>query len=159
MKNKNGFTLVELLAVIVVLALLMVVAASSIGSSLTNSKKVSLRTEAQKLLNSAYRDINLNVTPDLSLLTQKGNKYVFTLSDQNFNGYAIFNSGFEIVEYCLDLDKELVVYADGITVTGKAPEVSETTTIEEAKCCKYKEEKDGSNNIIGAKIDISSDCS
>lgn len=47
--NKKGFTLVELLAVIVVLALLMVVAASSIGSALDNSKKKSLVSEAKKL--------------------------------------------------------------------------------------------------------------
>ena len=40
--NKKGFTLVELLAVIVVLALLMVVAASSIGSALDNSKQKAL---------------------------------------------------------------------------------------------------------------------
>ena len=37
--NKKGFTLVELLAVIVILALLMVVATRTIGTSLTNSKK------------------------------------------------------------------------------------------------------------------------
>ena len=48
--NKKGFTLVELLAVIVVLALLMVVAASSIGSALDNSKKGALESEAKKLL-------------------------------------------------------------------------------------------------------------
>ena len=48
--NKKGFTLVELLAVIVVLALLMVVAASSIGSALDNSKKKALLTETQKLV-------------------------------------------------------------------------------------------------------------
>ena len=47
--NKKGFTLVELLAVIVILALLMVVAASSIGSALDNSKKKSLVSEAKKL--------------------------------------------------------------------------------------------------------------
>ena len=48
--NKKGFTLVELLAVIVVLALLMVVAASSIGSALDNSKRSATLTEAKKLL-------------------------------------------------------------------------------------------------------------
>lgn len=48
--NKKGFTLVELLAVIVVLALLMVVAANSVGTALDNSKKKTLQTEAQKVL-------------------------------------------------------------------------------------------------------------
>lgn len=54
--NKKGFTLVELLAVIVVLALLMVVAASSIGTALENSKKSALKTEAQKVLTSVAQD-------------------------------------------------------------------------------------------------------
>ena len=54
--NKKGFTLVELLAVIVVLALLMVVAAGSIGTALENSKKSALKTEAQKVLTSAAQD-------------------------------------------------------------------------------------------------------
>ena len=43
--NKKGFTLVELLAVMVVLALLMVVAGGSIGKALDNSKKTALKTE------------------------------------------------------------------------------------------------------------------
>ena len=55
--NKKGFTLVELLAVIVVLALLMVVAGSSIGSALTNSKKSSLRLEAKKLYDGLEKEI------------------------------------------------------------------------------------------------------
>ena len=49
--NKKGFTLVELLAVIVILALLMVVAASAVGSAQENSKKSALSTEAQKIYN------------------------------------------------------------------------------------------------------------
>lgn len=55
--NKKGFTLVELLAVIVVLALLMVVAASSIGNALKNSKMAATKTEAQKLLPSIYSEV------------------------------------------------------------------------------------------------------
>ena len=54
--NNQGFTLVELLAVIVVLALLMVVATSSIGGALNNAKKNTLKTEAQKMLTAAYTD-------------------------------------------------------------------------------------------------------
>ena len=57
MKNNKGFTLVELLAVIVVLALLMVVATSSIGGALNNAKKNTLKTEAQKMLTEAFNDI------------------------------------------------------------------------------------------------------
>lgn len=54
--NKKGFTLVELLAVIVVLALLMVVAGGSIGKSLENSKKASLKTYGERVAKAAKED-------------------------------------------------------------------------------------------------------
>jgi len=50
--NKKGFTLVELLAVIIILGLLMVVAASVMGNVQDNAKKSSLETEAKKILTS-----------------------------------------------------------------------------------------------------------
>jgi len=55
--NKKGFTLVELLAVIVILALLMVVATRTIGSSLTNSRTEAMKTEASKIVSKTYEDL------------------------------------------------------------------------------------------------------
>ena len=55
--NKKGFTLVELLAVIVILALLMVVATRTIGSIMGDSKKQAAKTEAQKVVSKAYEDL------------------------------------------------------------------------------------------------------
>ena len=51
MKNKKGFTLVELLAVIVILALIMGIAVVSIGSVLQSSKKKIMYENAQSILN------------------------------------------------------------------------------------------------------------
>ena len=63
--NKNGFTLVELLAVIVVLALLMVVATRSIGGALSDSKESAIKSEAAKLVSKTYEDIQSNqLDPD-----------------------------------------------------------------------------------------------
>lgn len=59
--NKKGFTLVELLAVIVVLALLMVVAGSSIGNALKNSKVKTLQTEAQKIVNKINEEAQVSL--------------------------------------------------------------------------------------------------
>ena len=67
--NKKGFTLVELLAVIVILALLMVVATRSIGAVLTNSKKSAMDTEFKKLVTSANTYLqtkSLLASPDTS---------------------------------------------------------------------------------------------
>lgn len=55
--NKKGFTLVELLAVIVILALLMVVAASAIGNVQTNAKSSAMKTEARKIISKALEDV------------------------------------------------------------------------------------------------------
>ena len=45
--NKNGFTLVELLAVIVILALLIVIVANTAIPAMNNAKKKALQTYAQ----------------------------------------------------------------------------------------------------------------
>lgn len=59
--NKKGFTLVELLAVIVVLALLMVVATRTVGNSLTNSKRKAMQTELNKIVSKTYEEANAGV--------------------------------------------------------------------------------------------------
>src|SRR5574344_897979 len=51
--NKKGFTLVELLAVIVVLAIIMIIAIPSVLKSMNNAKKGAFKIEAQKVLNTA----------------------------------------------------------------------------------------------------------
>ena len=66
--NKKGFTLVELLAVIVILALLMVVATRTIGSVLDTSKQKAAETEAQKIVSKTYEDIQTYVANN-SLIT------------------------------------------------------------------------------------------
>ena len=54
--NKKGFTLVELLAVIVILALLMVVATRTIGTTMTSSRVSAIQTEAKKLFSKTYEE-------------------------------------------------------------------------------------------------------
>ena len=51
--NKKGFTLVELLAVIVILALLIVIVANTAIPAMNNAKKKSLQTYAQKVVQKA----------------------------------------------------------------------------------------------------------
>ena len=57
--NKKGFTLVELLAVIVILALLIVVATRAIGSIQKNSKMSLLESESKKILTQSREDLDL----------------------------------------------------------------------------------------------------
>ena len=59
LKNKKGFTLVELLAVIVILALLIVITANTVLPMMNNSKDSGLRVETQRILNLASGEYQL----------------------------------------------------------------------------------------------------
>lgn len=60
-ENKKGFTLVELLAVIVVLAIIMVIASSSIGGTLVKARKSALAIEGTELINGAKNAYQLGI--------------------------------------------------------------------------------------------------
>ena len=51
--NKKGFTLVELLAVIVILAVVMLIATTAVGPLMTKSRKSALGTEGVSLVDAA----------------------------------------------------------------------------------------------------------
>ena len=52
-KNKNGFTLVELLAVIVILAVIILIASNSVLSQMDKARKNALAIEGNTLINAA----------------------------------------------------------------------------------------------------------
>ena len=51
--NKKGFTLVELLAVIVILAVVMLIGITSMGPIMANSRKSALKSDGIDLMNAA----------------------------------------------------------------------------------------------------------
>ena len=69
MKNKNGFTLVELLAVIVILAIILVIAVPKITDTIKNSKMASFESSAKTIAAQAEKkkmeniEKNQNDTP------------------------------------------------------------------------------------------------
>lgn len=62
MKNKKGFTLVELLAVIVVLSLVMIIAIPAITKNTSSAKKAILKTKVNLIVDEAviWGEDNLN---------------------------------------------------------------------------------------------------
>ena len=58
--NRKGFTLVELLAVIVILAILMAIAATNIGPVIDNSRRSSMRTTAQNIIEAVRLQLTSN---------------------------------------------------------------------------------------------------
>lgn len=62
MKNKKGFTLVELLAVIVVLSLVMIIAIPAIIKNTSSAKKAILKTKVNLIVDESviWGEDNLN---------------------------------------------------------------------------------------------------
>jgi type IV pilus assembly protein PilA len=56
MKNKKGFTLVELLAVIVILAIILVIAVPKILTVIDDTRTESLKSSAKMIISSAERE-------------------------------------------------------------------------------------------------------
>lgn len=91
--NRKGFTLVELLAVIVVLAIIMIIAIPSITNTLSDAQRGTFKVFAEKSLTVAQGQYQA----DLMLGERKHSKaygYCYTLSDLemstgNYKGYVI----------------------------------------------------------------------
>lgn len=100
--NKKGFTLVELLAVIVVLAIIMIIAIPAVVESMNNAKKGSFKIYAQRALGNAestFQSEDLLATLPTSGTDSNRKKidencYCYTLSaigltsSGNFKGYV-----------------------------------------------------------------------
>ena len=61
MKNKNGFTLVELLAVIVILAFIILIASSNVGGIMNDARKNALAIEGNRLIDAAKNAYQMDV--------------------------------------------------------------------------------------------------
>lgn len=129
--NKKGFTLVELLAVIVILALLMVVSARSIGSSLTNSKRSALQTEVQKVVTKVYEEAKTQTLQGtlkdtevkFSNATYDSTNNVVTVTEGDYKVYILlssFTDNVTVSAYCAQGSGMSV----GQTLDGTTPTLS-----------------------------------
>ena len=86
--NKKGFTLVELLAVIIILALLMVVVATTALPAMGKARENSLRVYAQRLQDKAKERYMADI---------KTGTWIYPVTDltgetQQYKGYVVVNS-------------------------------------------------------------------
>lgn len=119
--NKKGFTLVELLAVIVVLALLMVVAANSVGTALDNSKKKTLQTEAQKVLTNFLAESQSTYLVDSTAITpttgeKKDGDYTYSIVGEIGTDGIV-----HIKQYCVIYQNYSVGSTSADVTTGNMP--------------------------------------
>lgn len=122
MKKKNGFTLVELLAVIVILAVVMLIGVTVIGPIMARSQKGALGTEGLDIINAAQLAFqteqlsggniknNSNVCFDLEWL--KKHNYYSKGSDEGYTGsvLATYDTNTGSYDYAFWIGNETYMY-------------------------------------------------
>ena len=96
MKKNKGFTLVELLAVIVILAIIMIIAIPAVLNTMETAKKKSMMEFAQKVMNKAeekyYESItmgnNMKTSAEITAVVYDINKDLGINNTGNYYGYV-----------------------------------------------------------------------
>ena len=116
MKNKKGFTLVELLAVIVILALIMGIAVVSIGGVLTSSREKTYRETAASLIDGVRKQLYVDNKVEAGT-------YTFTSSVLEKGGAnSPFGGTYQYVSGCDESNYAGTEVVSGICkLTGSAP--------------------------------------
>lgn len=118
--NKKGFTLVELLAVIVVLAIIMIIAIPAVMDSMNKAKNKSFKMYAQKMLTAAGTKYQSSVLTG----TNKVGTCFYALTDLtsstgNFKGYVIIDPTSSIDNPTLTIYiADNSYYANGVDAEG-----------------------------------------
>ena len=86
--NRKGFTLVELLAVIVILAILMVAAGSAVMSTMNNAKVNTFKNEALSAINMAT-----NMYTEISMNSDDAGNYLVNDTDAKYKGMCVTLQG------------------------------------------------------------------
>lgn len=113
--NKKGFTLVELLAVIVVLAIIMIIAIPAVVESMNNAKKGSFKIYAEKALGNAQSTYSSeDLLGTISAKKYEDTCFCYTLDQIGLKSRGSYD-GYVIVK--LDKKREASYY---VTLTDKS---------------------------------------
>lgn len=154
MKKKNGFTLVELLAVIVILAIIMVIAIPSVLNIVTTGRVKSFETYAKKtVLATEQKNTEEEMTQAIS------GKGIYTYSikeDLDLSNTGSYE-GYVVVDDCTQEDKQYYVYlADGENMAYDFHDTDNARITESENFKTYNEEewksKAGSKEIVAGAV-------
>lgn len=123
MKNKKGFTLVELLAVIVILGVLLLIAVPSITSVINNSKKNTFVSSAKMVAENVDQlrimDQYLGSTATCALAITVSDIPLDKGSYGNMSGYVLVENG-EVRVYAYDSGLKLSINGETLTAMNAA---------------------------------------
>ena len=92
MMNKKGFTLVELLAVIVILAVIILVAMNAVIPQMEKARKSAFKTEAETYLKAAqtyYTSSKIDGSAETCVTIDTLNNGYITKADDSYEGYVL----------------------------------------------------------------------
>ena len=168
MKKKMGFTLVELLAVIVILAVILIIAMPKISDVIKNSKESSLETTAKLIASQAEKKYTENQVLDNSstikcsdvakisdadyescniTFDDKGNAKVTIVGKGKFEGMAVCNANKNSATVSSDCSTDAKYFSyeeveGGISIIGyQKGVVSNVEVTEVNKCASYFQTK------------------
>ena len=133
--NKKGFTLVELLAVLVILSLILFIVAPNVLKMIERGKKQKFLADAEEMISIAKYKSKLDKYQSL-FVAAGGNCYTITMSNLGFektedvNGYTYDRSN-SSVKYCLENSK-YVFYVTLISSDGNGNGMSITNVKEDS---------------------------
>ena len=107
MKDNKGFTLVELLAIIIILAIIMIIAAPSLTNEIKRSEEENKNVLNQKIDNAAHLYVAKYYVSDL--VRENYENIHFTLSDLEQDGLI------DLKDKCSNVldDKNITIDSDG----------------------------------------------
>lgn len=138
MRKKNGFTLVELLAVIVVLALIMVIAIPSVLDAMNSARRNSFVLMVEKVVKDATTSY---VTDSQSTIPGAGT-YIYDIkndfnytSSGNYTGYVLVDAtNVDEPHYVVYLyDANYMILGFDVTSSGKYPEAENISSYDRAQ--------------------------
>ena len=162
MKKKRGFTLVELLAVIVILAVILIIAMPKISDVIKNSKESSLVTTAKLIASQAEKKYTENQVLDNSstikcsdvvkinntdyescniTFDSKGNAKVTIVGKGKFEGMAVCNANKNSATVSSDCSTDAKYFSyeeveGGISIIGYQKGVVSNVEVTEVNKCK-----------------------